>query len=153
MGDNIDFIFNYPTQILRLADGNTPSISKVYPRMYMLQQLLSAMSGDQDAIEEVQAARTAAYYAQKRATLATGSPGSRTRGKRAAVEAELDPLDDDVLQDLLYIPSIEPDLGQQIVGMLVYRWDMLHTSRHAAAYVLDPEWHSHLKVGWGYSYR
>ena len=104
-------------QLLRFADSNAPGISKLYYRCFLLTKWVDACSGDEDAANLIVEDLTSSHKAHK---------------LPPPTESEL------------YIPSIDSELRDKLMQLVMDRWEMLNTDIHCAAYALDPEFHGHL---------
>uniref|UniRef100_A0A7R9VUK9 DUF659 domain-containing protein n=1 Tax=Chlamydomonas euryale TaxID=1486919 RepID=A0A7R9VUK9_9CHLO len=115
--------------LLRFCDSDALGISKLYYRCSMLQTWIKACNGDKESIAAIDEYRTSMLKAEK--------------GEKYVV-SESD----------LFVPSFEDmekmlklqpgTINKQLMGIVRKRWDMLHTPLHAAAYVLDLEYHGQL---------
>lgn len=144
--------------LLRFADSNLPGLGKMYVRCGMLETWVKACGGHQQSIAAVDEFLRSMFKV--------------TRGRKYKptdadlfvpsienMEAELGcDIKDDVLQAvevgiahvcICTVYARSASINQLICNPLILclqsRWNMLHTSAHAAAYCLDPEFHGHIK--------
>ena len=112
------------TALLRLADGDAPCISKIYPRMYEMQQFFKAVSGDEASIQQIRKQRRAIYKAKQIED--AGPPSARTRARMREsswADSESDDEDDPQLQAYLHIPKLrKTEEGDKLVAACVSRY-------------------------------
>ena len=90
-------------KVLRLADGDKPCMSKLYHRMFMLEQWIKAMIGDEDAAELM---REQCAFTKAARIKAAGSSAAA-----AAIEEEEEE----------EIPELDPAVGRDILRCITAR--------------------------------
>eukprot|EP00955_Chlamydomonas_euryale_P078102 363082-Chlamydomonas_euryale.AAC.2 len=115
--------------LLRFCDSDALGISKLYYRCNMLRTWIKACNGDKESIAAIDEYSTSMLKAEK--------------GEKCIV-SESD-LIVPSFEDMEKMLKLQPGtINKQLMGIVRKRWDMLHTPLHAAAYVLDLEYHGQL---------